>query len=149
MGKWQPLNREQALAARDFSRAGETFIDHKGLLHEIAYAILTPLGYQAHVSMQALQHMEKHATAALYKTELPHLLSNPDLIAPSYEFPRVHLYYKETATILLVIAVHQKEDFRFVTTMHKTPAIKGIKEKMISQTDFLYIRGGFKWKKWK
>jgi hypothetical protein len=28
-------------------------------------------------------------------------------------------------------------------------SIKGVKENIISQADFLYIRGGFKWKKWK
>jgi hypothetical protein len=147
--EWKPLNREQALVARDFSRGGETFFDHKGLRHEILYSIRTPLGYQAHVSTQALMHVEKHATAARYKADLPHLLNNPDLIVPSYEFPNVHLYYKAIEKILLAIAVHQKDDFRFVATMHKTFAIKGIKEKMTSQHDFLYIRGGFKWKKWK
>jgi len=41
---WKPLNREPALAARDFSRAGETFIDYKGQVNEILYSILTPLG---------------------------------------------------------------------------------------------------------
>jgi hypothetical protein len=35
MEKWQPLNREQALAARDFSRAGQTFVDYKGQLNEV------------------------------------------------------------------------------------------------------------------
>jgi hypothetical protein len=38
-GKWKPLTREQALAARGFSRAGETFIDLKGELHETLYSI--------------------------------------------------------------------------------------------------------------
>jgi hypothetical protein len=33
--------------------------------------------------------------------------------------------------------------------MHDTPTIKGLKEKRISPKDFHYIRGGFKWKKWK
>jgi hypothetical protein len=32
---WKPLDREQALAARDFLRAGETFFDHKGQLTAI------------------------------------------------------------------------------------------------------------------
>jgi hypothetical protein len=47
------------LAARDFSRAGETFIDHNNQINEILYSILTPLHYSVHVSAQRLQHMEK------------------------------------------------------------------------------------------
>jgi len=137
------------LAARDFSRAGDTFIDYKGQLNEILYLILTPLGYQVHVSAQALQHMEKHLIAERHKTNILHLLNNPDLIVPSYEFPTVHLYYKVVEKILLVVAVHQKDDIRFVATMHKAPTIKGLSERKISHSDFLYIRGGFKWKKWK
>ena len=62
---------------------------------------------------------------------------------PSYEFPTVHLYYKVAGRILLVVAVHQKDNVRFIATMHDTLTIKGLKEKKISQTDFLYIRGGF------
>jgi hypothetical protein len=148
-GKWRPLNREQALAARDFSNASETFIDYKGQLHEVLYAILTPLGYQAFVSTQALRHSGKHRIAARYQTEIPHLLNNPDLIVPSYEISTAHLYYKVVGKIFLVVVVHQKEGFHYVATMHESPTIKGLKEKMISQADFLYLRGGFKWKKWR
>jgi len=137
------------LAARDFSSAGETFIDYKGQLNEIVYSILTPLGYQTHVSAEALEHLAKHSVAARHQTDIPHILTNPDLIVPSYEFPTVHLYYKVARKILLVVAIHQKSDIRFVVTMHDTPTIKGLKEKKIFQTDFLYIRGGFQWKKWK
>jgi hypothetical protein len=144
-----PLTREQAWAARDFSRAGKTFIDYKGRLNEILYSILTPLGYQVYVSAQALGHVEKHLFAARHKTNTPHILNNPDLTVPSYEFPTVHLYYKVVEKILLVVAVHYKDDIRFVATMHKAPTIKGLKERKISPADFLYIRGGFKWKKWK
>lgn len=79
MEKWQPLNREQALAARDFSRAGETFFDHKGQWNEVLYSILTPLGYQAHVSAQRLQHIEKHPIASKHKNDVPYILNNPDL----------------------------------------------------------------------
>jgi hypothetical protein len=147
--KRQPLTREQALAARDFSRAGEIFIDYKGEVNEILYSILTPLGYQVHISAQALQHIEKHLIAVRYKTNIPHILNNPDLIVPSYEFPTVHLYYKVVEKILLVVAVHYKDDLRFVATMHKAPTIKGMREKKILPADFLYIRGGFKWKRWK
>jgi hypothetical protein len=137
------------LAARDFSRAGETFIDYKGQLNDILYSLLTPLDYLVHVSAQALQHIEKHLLAARYKTHIPHILNNPDLIVLSYEFPTVHLYYKVVERILFVVAVHDKDNMRFVATMHKAPAIKGLKDKKISQADFLYRRGGFQWKKWK
>jgi hypothetical protein len=137
------------LAARDFSRASETFLDYKGQLHEILYAILTPLGYQAYVSAQALRHSGKHPIAARYQAELPHLLNNPDLIVPNYEIPTGHVYYKTIGNIFLVVAVHKKEDIHYVATMHEAPTIKGLKEKMISQADFLYLRGGFKWKKWR
>jgi len=138
------------LAARDFLRAGETFIDYKGQLHEILYAISTPLGYQAHVSPQALQHVdEQHSLPAWYQTELPHILNNPDLVAPNHEIPTAHLYYKVVRNILFVVAVHQKDELRYVATVHKTQTIKGLKNRIISQADFLYWRGGFKWKKWK
>jgi len=149
MAQWQPLNREQALAARDFSRAGETFIDHKGQVHEILYATLTPLGYQVYVSPQAIHHLSQHAIAARHQMEIPHLLNNPDLIAPNFEFRETHLYYKVITTVLLVVAVHHKAGVRFVATVHKAHKIKGLHEKLLSPNDFLYIRGGFKWKKWK
>ncbi len=61
MEQWVPLNREQALAARDFSKAGETFVDHSGQVNEILFSVLTPLGYHAYVSAQKLRHIEKHA----------------------------------------------------------------------------------------
>jgi len=147
--EWKPLNREQALAARDFSRAGEVFFDHKGQLHEILYSMLTPLGYQACVSTQALRHSGKHRIAAQYQIDISHILNNPDLIVTNYQIPTAHLYYKVVAKILLVVAVHQKEDIRWVATMHETPTIKGLIENKISPADFLYLRGGFKWKKWR
>jgi hypothetical protein len=137
------------LAAKDFSRAGETFIDHNNLVNEILYAALTPLGYQAYVSVQRLQHIEKHPLASRYKNDISYILNNPDLIVPNYEMPTVHLYYKVLEKILFVIPVHQKDGIRYVATMHKAPTIKGMREKKISQADFLYIRGGFQWKKWK
>jgi hypothetical protein len=137
------------LATRDFSRAGETFIDHQGQLNEILYSILTPLDYHAYVSVGRLRHIEKHPIASRHKDDLPHILNNPDLVTKNYEMPATHLYYKVLERILFVVAVHQKDDIRFVATMHKAPAIKGIREKKISPVDFLYIRGGFKWKKWK
>ncbi|MGH7598252.1 MAG: hypothetical protein ACREOI_18005 [bacterium] len=147
MGKWQQLNREQALAARDFSKAGQTFVDYKGQLNEVLYSILTPLGYEVLVSAQALQHAGKHSIPPRYQTELSHLLNNPDFIFPNWEFRTTHLYYKAVENVFLVIAVHQKDDIHFVATLHKTRTVKGLREKLISHNDVLYIRGGFKWKK--
>jgi hypothetical protein len=54
------------LAARDFSRAGETFIDHNSQVNEILYATLTPLGYQAYVSVHALQHADFDKRVSLF-----------------------------------------------------------------------------------
>jgi hypothetical protein len=89
-GKWRPLTREQALAARDFSRAGKTFIDYKGQFNEIQYSVLTPLEYQACVPAQAIKHLVKHSIAARHQADIPYILNNPDLIVPSYESPTVH-----------------------------------------------------------
>jgi len=137
------------LAARDFSHAGETFIDHNNQVNEILYAILTPLGYQAYVSAQRLQHIEKHPLASKHKSDIHYIINNPDLIVPNYELPTVHLYYKVLEKILFVVPVHQKEGIRYIATMHKAPTIKGLREKKFSHADFLYIRGGFQWRKWK
>jgi len=150
MEKWQPLNRERALAARDFSRAGETFIAYDGQLNEILYSILTPLVYKAHVSIQRLQHIEKHRVAAKYKNDIPYILSNPDLITPNYEDWDTHIFYKSfPGKLLLAIPVNVKNEFRYVATMYKADYIKGLKQNQLSESDFLYLRGGFKWKKWK
>jgi len=137
------------LAARDFSRAGETFIDHKGLLHEISYATLTPLDYQAHVSPQALKHSDEHEIASRHQNDVPYILSNPDLVTPNPDNPRTHIFYKSFGRVLLAIAVQVKNDLRFVATMYEAPCIKGLKQKQLSRNDFLYMRGGFKWKRWK
>jgi hypothetical protein len=150
VGKWTPLNREQALAARDFSRAGETFVDLKGELHEALYSILTPLGYQAYVSVQALKHIEKHHIASRYKSEIPHILNNPDLITPNPGEPETHVFYKSLwGKLLLAMPVQIKNEVRFVATMYTAPYIKGFRQNRLLTTDFLYLRGGFKWKKWK
>ncbi|MDZ7290245.1 MAG: hypothetical protein ONB44_12855 [candidate division KSB1 bacterium] len=148
--KWRPLTREQALAARDFSRAGERFIDFKGQINEILYSILTPLGYHVYVSVQALKHIRKHPIAQKYKNDIPHILNNPDLITLNHEEPDTHIFYKSLyAKLLLAIPVHLKNGFRFVATMYEMPYIKGIKQGLLSENDFLYLRGGFKWKKWR
>jgi hypothetical protein len=150
MENWKPLSREQALAARDFSRAGETFIDLKGEFHQILYSILTPLGYQAHVSVHVLKHIEKHSIASRYKSDIPHILNNPDLVTPNPGEPETHLFYKSFyGKWLLAIAVQIKDDVRFVATMYKATYIKGLRQNRLSTNDFLYLRGGFKWKKWK
>jgi len=138
------------LAARDFSRAGKTFIDYNGQLNEILYSILTPLGYQAHVSIQKLQHIERHPIASRHKEAIAHILNNPDLVTPDPEQPEVHIFYKSFyGKFLLAIPMHEKGDLRFAATMHETDYIKGLKQNRLSPNEFLYLRGGFKWKKWK
>ncbi|MEK7728465.1 MAG: hypothetical protein AAB354_08635 [candidate division KSB1 bacterium] len=148
--KWQPLNREQAWTARDLSHAGETFVDYNGLVNEILYSILTPLGYQAHVSAQELRHLEKHPIAVKHLNEIPHILNNPDLITPNPEEPETHLFYKAFyGKLLLALPVHLKGEIRFLASMYKAPYIKGLKQKRMTPNQFLYLRGGFQWKKWK
>jgi len=148
--QWVPLNRAQALAARDFSRAGEIFIDYNGQANEILYSILTPLGYQTHVSVQKLEHIEKHPIAVKHKNDIPYILNNPDLVTLDPEFRNVHVFYKSFyGKFLLAIPVHRKDDLRFVATMHETEYVKGLKQNRFSPNEFLYLRGGFKWKKWK
>jgi hypothetical protein len=138
------------LAARDFSRAGETFIDYKGLLNEIPYSIVTPVGYHAHVSAQALKHIEKHPFALPHKHDIPYILNNPDLVTPNPDNPKTHIFYKSlNGKRLLAIAVQLKDEMRFVATMCTMLHIKGFKENRLSASEFLYLRGGFKWKKWK
>jgi hypothetical protein len=138
------------LAARNFSSAGETFIDYKGQLNEIVYSILTPLGYQVHVSAQKLQHIEKHRIASKHKNDIPHILNNPDLVTPDPDDPNTHIFYKTFyGKVLLALVVQVKNEARFVVTMHETEYIKGLKENRLSTSAFLYLRGGFKWKKWK
>ncbi|MCI0696789.1 hypothetical protein L0337_32885 [candidate division KSB1 bacterium] len=137
------------MAARDFSRAGETFIDYKGEAHEILYSILTPLGYHAHVSVQALEHIEKHPIAAKHKNDLAHILNNPDLITPNPGEPETNIFYKAYGKLLIALAVQIKNEIRFAVTMYKATYIKGVKQNRLSTNDFLYLRGGFKWRKWK
>jgi hypothetical protein len=137
------------LAARDFSCAGETFIDHNNQVNEILYAILTPLGYKAYVSVYALQHIEKHPIASKHKNEIAYILSNPDLVTPNPDNLKTHIFYKSYGKILLAVAVQMRNEARFVATMYEAPNVKGLKQKRILTSEFLYLRGGFKWKKWK
>jgi len=138
------------LAARDFSSAGETFIDYKGQVHEVLYSILTPLDYQAFVSIQTLKHIDKHPLVSKYKSDVSHILNNPDLVTPNPGEPETHIFYKSFyGKLLLAIAVQYKNEIRFVVTMYKATYIKGLKQNRLSANDFLYLRGGFKWRKWK
>jgi len=138
------------LAARDFSRAGETFIDYNGQVNEILYSVLTPLDYQVHVSVQKLEHIEKHTIATKHKNDISYILNNPDLITPNPEDPQRHIFYKVLhGKVLLAVAVHIKGEIRYMATMYETPYIKGLKQKLLSPSQFFYLRGGFKWKRWK
>jgi hypothetical protein len=38
---------------------------------------------------------------------------------------------------------------RYLATMHWDMNIKGLGRKRIVSSDFLHVRGGFKWKKWR
>jgi len=148
--EWKPLNREQALAARDFSRAGETFIDYKGQSNEILYSILTPVGYEAYVSAEAIKHIEKHPIASKHKNSMVHFLNNPDLITPNHEEPETHIFYKALyGKLLLAAPVQEINKLRFLATMYEIPYIKSLEQGLILASEFLYVRGGFKWKKWK
>lgn len=150
MEQWVPLNREQALAARDFSRAGEIFFDYNGQANEILCSILTPLGYQAYVSVQKLERIEKHPIAVKHKNDIPYILNNPDLVTPDPEFPNIHIFYKTfSGKLLLAVPVHSKTGIRLVATMYKAPYLKGFKQNRLRPDESLYLRGGFKWRKWK
>jgi hypothetical protein len=68
----------------------------------------------------------------------------------NYEDPTTHIFYKAFyGKLLLAIPVQLKDELRFIATMYKTSYIKGLNENLISTREFLYLRGGFKWKKWK
>ncbi len=94
--------------------------------------------------------MEKHPVAAKYKNDIPYILNNPDLITPNHEDVDTHIFYKAfSGKLLLAIPVNVKNALRYVATMYKADYIKGLKQNRLSASDFLYLRGGFKWKKWK
>jgi hypothetical protein len=97
-----------------------------------------------------MKHIEKHLIASRYTMDIPHILNNPDLITPNPGEPETHVFYKSVdRKWLLAIAVQIKNDIRFVATMYKATRIKGLKQNRISSDEFHYLRGGFKWKKWK
>ena len=150
MEQWVPLNREQALAARDFSKAGETFVDYNGQVNEILYSILTPLGYHVHTSVQKFEHIKKHPLAVKHQNDIPHILNNPDLVTPNPENAAIHIFYKSrSGKFLLALTVQMKDGMRYMTTMYETTYIKGLKQNRLLQNQFLYLRGGFKWRRWK
>jgi hypothetical protein len=108
------------------------------------------LGYPAYVSVQRLQHIEKHPLAAKHKNDIAYILNNPDLVTLNHENPGTHIFYKSFyGKLLLAIPVHVKNEIRYVATMYDTDYIKGLKQNRIATNDFLYLRGGFKWKKWR
>jgi len=138
------------LAARDFSRAGEKFIDRNDQVNEILYSILTPLGDKAYVSIQRLQHIEKHPIASKHKNDIVYILNNPDLVTLNFENQNTHIFYKSFyGKLLLAIPVHVQNELNYVATMYDTEYIKGLKQNLLTTSGFLYLRGGFKWKKWR
>lgn len=109
--------------------------------------MLTPLGYQAYVSEQALKHIEKHPIASKYKSGIAYFLNNPDLVTPNLGEPETHVFYKTfDGAQLLALAVQRKGKIRYVATMYKAAYIKGLKQNRLSSNEFFYLRGGFKWK---
>jgi hypothetical protein len=138
------------LAARDFSRAQETFIDRNDQVNEILYSILTPLGYKAYVSRQRLRHIKEHLIALKYENDIAYILNNPDLVTPNFESRDTHIFYKAFyGKLLLAVPVHLKNELRYVASMYDTEYIKGLKQNRVVPSEFLYLRGGFKWKKWR
>jgi hypothetical protein len=107
------------------------------------------LGYQVYVTAQKLQHIDKHPFASKHKNDIPYFLNNPDLVTPNPDNPITHIFYKSVGKALLAIAVHVKNEIRFIATMYKAPYIKGVKQKRLLPNQFLYLRGGFKWNRWK
>jgi hypothetical protein len=138
------------LAAQDSSRAGETFFDHKGRLNEILYSILTPLDYKVFVSTQKLRHAEMHPFASKHLKDISYILNNPDLVTPNPDNPQTHIFYKVFhENTLAAVIVHIKDGIRFMATMYTMLRVKGLKEGRLLASELLYLRGGFKWKKWK
>ena len=146
--EWHPLSPQAAHQAADRSVAGSSFSDYRGQHNTARYRILTPLGYWVYVSEQRLYHINKHSQAAEHSDDLPHLLNNPDLITPNPDESATHLYYKVYRGTLFVVAVHQTPKLRYVATMYSSLRLKGVKRGLLTRDDFLYIRGGFRWRKW-
>jgi len=135
---------------RDLSEQGQTFLDRSGEENTIIYSVPTPLGYRVYISRQRLQHVrDRHRSAAQRAKDIPHILAHPDIIVPDYDQPDTHLYYKTYGRRLLAIIVHVHLGRRYLATMHWDMNIKGLGRKRIVSSDFLHVRGGFKWKKWR
>ncbi len=133
----------------DYSDKGVEFRDFKGQLHSVAYSVVTPLGYRAYVSTQKLRYVRKHRLAAVKVRDFPSILNSPDLIVADYEIPTTHLYYRAYKNRLLVLVVHEKGGLHFLATAHEDRRIKGMRIGQVHRDEFLYIRSGFRWKKWK
>ena len=134
---------------RDFSERGRRFTDYRGQVNYVLYSVLSPLGYKVYVSRERLAYINKHPFAAARKDDIPRILSTPDLIAPNPDLPSVHLYYKAYDHALLLLAVHEKEEVHFLATAYRVLKIKGLPGGRITPADFLYMRGGFRWKRWR
>lgn len=135
---------------RDLSEQGQTFLDRSGGENTIVYSVLTPLGYRVYISRQRLQHVrDRHHSAAQRIRDIPQILAHPDIIVPDYDRPYTHLYYKAYGQRLLAIVAHVHLGRRYLATMHWDRNVKGLGRKRIVSRDFLYVRGGFNWKKWR
>jgi hypothetical protein len=134
----------------DLAEQGQTFLDRGGRENTIIYSVSTPLSYRVYISRQRLQHVrDRHRSAARRIRYIPQLLAHPDIIVPDYDQPDTHLYYKAYDRRLLTVVVHVHLGRRYLATMHWDTNIKGLGRKRIISSDFLYMRGGFKWKKWR
>ena len=149
--EWQPLSPQAARQVADRSVAGLSIVDYYGLPRTVLYRVLTPLGYWVYVTHQMLAHVRKkhHRTAATMLDNLPHMLNNPDIVVPDYELRTRHLYYKVYRGRLYAVAVPERDGVRYGATMHRTEHIKGLGRGFISARDILYLRGGFRWHRWK
>jgi hypothetical protein len=149
--EWHPLSPQAAHQAADRSVAGLSIIDYCGRPCTVLYRVLTPLGYWVYVTHQTLAHVRKrhHRTAVTMLDNLPHILNNPDIVVPDYELCTRHLYYKVYRGRLYAVPVPERDEVRYVATMHRTEYIKGLKRGFIAARDILYLRGGFRWHKWK
>jgi hypothetical protein len=107
------------------------------------------LGYEVFVSAQKLRHVETPPFASKHLKDISYILNNPDLVTPNPDNRQTHIFYKvfHEKTLAAVI-VHIKEGIRFMASMYTMLRVKGLKEGRLLASEFLYLRGGFKWKKW-
>ncbi len=135
--------------ARDFSERGREFLDYRGRRNTVEYSVFSPLGYRVYVSRQALHHSRKHSFARQWQERIPSILGAPDVIVPDYDDPGTHLYCKAIGDRLATVVVREAHGRRFVVTFFGDRRIKGLKSGRLTSADFLYLRGGFRWRRWK